>query len=61
MFDSVAFHTTIQGGTPAVTAKAKAFHWSEQGQEVPMGFDHASMLADFHRQVDSKEIPAWPR
>jgi 8-oxo-dGTP diphosphatase len=52
-FVSIAFHANIQGGTPAVTDESKAFRWLEQGQELPMGFDHASMLADFRRQVVS--------
>jgi 8-oxo-dGTP diphosphatase len=46
-FVSIAFHATVQGGEPVTSEEARAFYWLGQDEEVPMGFDHARIIADF--------------
>jgi 8-oxo-dGTP diphosphatase len=49
-FVSIAFHAIITGGALQVTEEARAHRWLEAGEELPMGFDHARIVADFRVQ-----------
>lgn len=46
-FVSIAFHTTIVGGGLVTTDEAKAHRWLAPDEVLPMGFDHARIVADF--------------
>ena len=48
---SVAYRAEVVGGTLTVTAEARAHRWLEPGENVPMGFDHARILADHRAQM----------
>jgi 8-oxo-dGTP diphosphatase len=48
---SIAYRAVIVGGTVTVTPEARAHRWLEPGEEVPMGFDHARILADHRAQI----------
>ncbi len=48
---SIAYSAEVMGGTLTVTAEARAHRWLEPGEEVPMGFDHARILADHRAQM----------
>lgn len=49
-FVSIAFRTTVLGGTLRVTEEARAHRWFSAGEEPHMGFDHARIVADFRVQ-----------
>jgi 8-oxo-dGTP diphosphatase len=49
-FVSLAFHATIAGGALRVTEEARAHRWLEAGEELPLGFDHARIVADLRAQ-----------
>ncbi len=51
-FVSIAFSAKIVGGALTVTHEARAHRWLEPTEVVPMGFDHARILAD-HRAKSS--------
>ena len=48
---SIAYRAVVVGGMPTVTAEASAHRWLEPDEEVPMGFDHARILADHRAQM----------
>ena len=48
---SVAYRAEVVGGSLTVTAEARAHRWLEPGENVPMGFDHARILADHRAQM----------
>jgi 8-oxo-dGTP diphosphatase len=48
---SIAYRAAIVSGTVTVTPEARAHRWLEPGEEVPMGFDHARILADHRAQI----------
>ncbi|MBK6627891.1 MAG: NUDIX hydrolase [Flavobacteriales bacterium] len=48
---SIAYGAEVIGGTLTVTAEARAHRWLEPGEDVPMGFDHARILADHRAQI----------
>ncbi|MEZ4756029.1 MAG: NUDIX hydrolase [Flavobacteriales bacterium] len=48
---SIAYRAEVVGGTLTVTAEARAHRWLEPDEEVPMGFDHARILADHRAQM----------
>ena len=48
---SIAYRAEVIGGTLTVTAEARAHRWLEPDEEVPMGFDHARILADHRAQI----------
>ncbi|MBK9274022.1 MAG: NUDIX hydrolase [Flavobacteriales bacterium] len=50
-FVSIAYRAEVVSGTPTVTSEARAHRWLEPGEEVPMGFDHARILADHRAQM----------
>lgn len=50
-FVSIAYRAEIVSGTPTVTPEARAHRWLEPDEEVPMGFDHARILADHRAQM----------
>lgn len=48
-FVSHAFHTEVIEGTPTTTEEAHEIRWVDPTDLPPMGFDHASIVADFLR------------
>ncbi|MBL8002472.1 MAG: NUDIX hydrolase [Flavobacteriales bacterium] len=48
---SIAYRAEVTGGTLTVTDEARAHRWLEPEEEVPMGFDHARILADHRAQM----------
>lgn len=50
-FVSIAYRAEIVGGTPIITPEARAHRWLEPDEVVPMGFDHARILADLRAQM----------
>lgn len=48
---SIAYRAEVVGGTLTVTAEARAHRWLEPDEDVPMGFDHARILADHRAQM----------
>lgn len=48
---SIAYRAEVVGGTLTVTAEARAHRWLEPDEQVPMGFDHARILADHRAQM----------
>jgi 8-oxo-dGTP diphosphatase len=48
---SIDYRAVIVGGTVTITPEARAHRWLEPGEEVPMGFDHARILADHRAQI----------
>lgn len=50
-FVSIAYRAEVVGGTPIITPEARSHRWLEPGEELPMGFDHARILADHRAQM----------
>ena len=48
---SIAYRAEVVGGSLTVTAEVRAHRWLEPDEEVPMGFDHARILADHRAQM----------
>ncbi len=48
---SIAYRAEVVDGTLTVTAEARAHRWLEPDEVVPMGFDHARILADLRAQM----------
>lgn len=50
-FVSIAYRAEVVSGTPIITPEARSHRWLEPGEELPMGFDHARILADHRAQM----------
>lgn len=50
-FVSIAYRAEVVNGIPTVTSEARAHRWLEPDEKVPLGFDHARILADHRAQM----------
>ena len=53
---SIAFHAVIVGGVIISTAEELALHWLLEGQEAPLGFDRARIIADLRKHEAVREF-----
>ncbi len=44
---TAVFHATVLGGEPITTKEASDIHWLAPGEEMEMGFDHATIVKDW--------------